>query len=80
MKYEWNPEKNQWLKKERNISFEKIVYHLSQGDVWKISDHPDQKNYSGIQKKAMEMGIPYQTLISGVIHRYIEGDLKVKTG
>jgi uncharacterized DUF497 family protein len=47
MKYEWNPEKNKWLKKERNISFEQIVYHLSQGDVWKISDHPDQKNYSG---------------------------------
>ena len=47
MKYEWNPEKNQWLKKERNISFEQIVYHLSQGDVWKISDHPDQKTYAG---------------------------------
>jgi uncharacterized DUF497 family protein len=47
MKYEWNPEKNKWLKKERNISFEQIVYHLSQGDVWKISDHPDQKNYLG---------------------------------
>ena len=32
-------------------------------------------DYKGIQKKAMEMGIPYQTLISGMIHRYIEGDL-----
>ena len=47
MKYEWNPEKNKWLKKERNISFEQIIFHLSQGDVWKISDHPDQKNYPG---------------------------------
>ncbi len=47
MKYEWNPEKNEWLKKERNISFEQIIFHLSQGDVWKISDHPDQVNYSG---------------------------------
>ncbi len=34
----------------------------------------------GIQKKAMEMGIPYQTLISGIIHRYIEGDVKIKAG
>ncbi len=34
----------------------------------------------GIQKKAMEMGIPYQTLISGLIHRYVEGELKIKTG
>jgi predicted DNA binding CopG/RHH family protein len=38
-----------------------------------------EHDYSGIQKKAMEMGIPYQTLISGIIHRYIEGDLKVTT-
>ncbi len=34
----------------------------------------------GIQKKAMEMGMPYQTLISGLIHRYVEGELKIKTG
>ena len=47
MKYEWNPDKNKLIKEERNISFEQIVYHLSQGDVWKISDHPDQKNYPG---------------------------------
>jgi len=47
MKYDWNPEKNEWLKKERRISFEEVVFHLSQGDVWKIADHPDQKNYPG---------------------------------
>ncbi len=47
MKYEWNPEKNEWLKKERNISFEQIIFHLSQGNVWKIADHPDQTNYPG---------------------------------
>ncbi|MCP4757069.1 MAG: toxin [Proteobacteria bacterium] len=45
MKYEWNPEKNEWLKKERNISFEQIIFHLSQGDVWKFADHPDQTKY-----------------------------------
>ena len=39
-----------------------------------------EHDYQGIQKKAMEMGIPYQTLISGIIHRYIEGDLTTKTG
>lgn len=37
----------------------------------RLYDH----DYKGIQKKAMEMGIPYQTLISGIIHQYIEGDL-----
>jgi predicted DNA binding CopG/RHH family protein len=42
----------------------------------RLYDH----DFMGIQKKAMEMGIPYQTLISGIIHRYIEGDIKIKTG
>jgi len=42
----------------------------------RLYDH----DFIGIQKKAMEMGVPYQTLISGLIHRYVEGDLKIKTG
>lgn len=37
-------------------------------------------DYKGIQKKAMEKGIPYQTLISGMIHQYVEGDLVERKG
>ena len=47
MKYDWNPKKNEWLKKERKLSFEKVVFHLSQGDVLKVADHPDQQKYPG---------------------------------
>ena len=47
MKYDWDSKKNEWLKKQRNISFEKIVFHLARGDVWKVSDHPDQESYPG---------------------------------
>lgn len=47
MKYDWNPEKNEWLKNERHVSFEQIIIHLSRGDVWKTTDHPDQSSYSG---------------------------------
>jgi len=47
MRYEWNPEKNDSLKRERSISFEQIVFHLSHGDVWKTSDHPNQDQYPG---------------------------------
>ena len=42
----------------------------------RLYDH----DFTGIQKKALEMGIPYQTLISGIIHRYIEGELIAKKG
>jgi uncharacterized DUF497 family protein len=47
MKFEWDPRKNEWLKSERGISFEKILFHLLRGDVWKMSDHPDQEHYPG---------------------------------
>ena len=32
-------------KKERHVSFEEVVFHLSQGDVWRIADHPNQTDY-----------------------------------
>ena len=39
-----------------------------------------EHDFDGIQKKAMELGIPYQTLISGIIHSYVEGDLVQRVG
>ena len=33
------------------------------------------KNLEALQKKALEEGIPYQTLISSVLHKYINGRL-----
>ena len=34
------------------------------------------KDYHDIQVKAIEEGIPYQTLISSLIHKYNKGELK----
>ncbi len=47
MIFEWDPEKNEWLKEKRGISFEIIIFHLSHGDLWKEADHPDQEKYPG---------------------------------
>lgn len=33
----------------------------------------------GIQKKAAQKGIPYQTFISGLIHQFVEGELQEVT-
>ena len=33
----------------------------------------------GIQKKALQKGLPYQALISSLIHQYVEGTLLEKT-
>ncbi|MGO9481400.1 MAG: antitoxin [Candidatus Kryptoniota bacterium] len=35
-----------------------------------------QKDYHDIQVKALREGIPYQTLISSLIHKYNKGELK----
>ena len=37
-----------------------------------------QKDYYEIQIKAIEEGIPYQTLISSIIHKYLNGSLLPK--
>ncbi|OFV96278.1 MAG: toxin [Acidobacteria bacterium RIFCSPLOWO2_12_FULL_54_10] len=48
MKYfSWDIEKNEKLKAERGISFEEIVFHIEQGDVLDILEHPNQSRYSG---------------------------------
>ena len=45
MKFDWDPEKNEWLKAERKISFEEIALLLSNGILWKRTKHPNQKDY-----------------------------------
>jgi predicted DNA binding CopG/RHH family protein len=34
----------------------------------------------GIQRVAATKGVPYQTLTSGLIHQFVEGDLIQKIG
>ena len=43
----WNAEKNEFLKKERGISFEDVVFHIGAGDITDIFEHPDQERYPG---------------------------------
>ncbi len=34
------------------------------------------KDLRGLQKKALAEGIPYQTLVASVLHKYVEGRLR----
>jgi len=43
----WEPEKNEWLKRERGISFERAVLHIEQGDLLDILEHPNPQKYPG---------------------------------
>lgn len=49
MNFDWNPEKNEELKRERGISFEEIVFLLGEERLWKIENHYNHQKYSNQQ-------------------------------
>lgn len=43
--FDWNNDKNEELKKKRNISFERITTQIENGKFFEIIDHPNKKKY-----------------------------------
>ena len=44
MRYDWNPEKNEWLSKNRDISFEEIIILIESGALKVILEHTKKSN------------------------------------
>ena len=42
-----NPEKNKQLQRERQVSFEDIIYHMMAGGILDTLEHPNQERYPG---------------------------------
>lgn len=70
-------EKEEWIsnltKKERKQYEEYARYSLSKRR--RINIRMSERDLKRIQAKAIEEGIPYQSLISMLIHKYNEGKL-----
>ena len=45
--YDWNDEKNEWLRQERGITFEDVVFHLAHDGLLDAIGHPNQRRYPG---------------------------------
>ncbi|MBA4349227.1 MAG: toxin [Thermodesulfovibrio sp.] len=45
--FRWDNEKNEWLKKNRGVSFEQVVILMEREDVLETIEHPNQNKYSG---------------------------------
>ncbi len=45
--FRWDKEKNEWLKKNRRVSFEQVVILMERGDVLETIEHPNQNKYPG---------------------------------
>ena len=43
----WDNGKNEWLKKNRGVSFEQVVILMEREDVLETIEHPNQNKYSG---------------------------------
>ena len=71
-KNEWKPVKG---KKGKISKYQKIAKSTFKKDS-RINIRMSSKDVHAIQVKAMEEGIPYQTLISSILHKYISGKLK----
>ncbi len=45
--FDWNDEKNEWLKRERGVAFEDVIFHLTHDGLLDTIEHPDQEQYPG---------------------------------
>ena len=43
--FDWSEEKNKWLKKERDISFEQVVLSVENGKLFDVIRHPNPAKY-----------------------------------
>jgi predicted DNA binding CopG/RHH family protein len=69
--------KGEWksVKKKDKKIYEKAAKE-SLAKNKRINIRLTSKDYHDIQIKAIEEGIPYQTLISSIIHKFNKGELK----
>ncbi len=68
---EWRPVKNIDQEKKKAMAAARNTLRKDK----RINLRLTQKDYHQIQTKAIEEGIPYQTLISSIVHKYLNGSL-----
>lgn len=57
-RFVWDPAKNEWLKRERGVSFENVIVAITVGDLLDTIRHPNAVKY------------PRQRMFVVHIHRY----------
>ena len=46
-RFDWNDEKNEWLKRLRGVTFEQVIFSLTHGGLLDAFDHPNNDRYPG---------------------------------
>ena len=68
---DWKPVKDFHAEKEKAISAARNTLKKDK----RINLRLTQKDYHQVQIKTIEEGIPYQTLISSIVHKYLNDSL-----
>ena len=63
------------LKDERRIQFAKLAEETIR-KYKRINIRISSRDLEALQRRAMEEGLPYQSLVSSVLHKYVSGGLK----
>lgn len=45
--YNWSIEKNNWLRQNRDISFEEVILAIANRQIKEVYEHPNQSKYPG---------------------------------
>lgn len=45
--FDWNDEKNEWLRRERGVTFEEIIFHIAHDGLLDTIEHLNQEKYKG---------------------------------
>ena len=68
--------RGEWVSKGENLDKFKEAAKQTFAKSRRINFRVSEKDFRGIQVKARAEGIPYQTLVSSVVHKYLSGQLK----
>ena len=68
--------RGEWISKDENLDKYKELAKKTFAKTHRINFRVSEKDFRDIKVKAREEGIPYQTLVSSVIHKYLTGRLK----
>ena len=68
--------RGEWISKGENLDKYKEAAKQTFAKTHRINFRGSEKDFRSIQVKAREEGMPYQTLVSSVIHKYLTGRLR----
>jgi predicted DNA binding CopG/RHH family protein len=75
-------EKDEWVESREAAKQKKLAKEYAQGTIRKdkrMNIRISERDLKNLKKKALEEGIPYQTMVSMVLHKYLAGRYSEQT-